>query len=123
MNANMATQPELFGTDGIRGVAGQYPLDQVTVLKIGRALGIALKNSSMPARVVLGKDTRESNEWISRALASGLASTGALVVDAGIITTPGVAFLTRRHDLSAGVMVSASHNPYQDNGIKIFSPA
>ncbi len=121
--ADMATKPELFVTDGIRGVAGQYPLDQVTVLKIGRALGIALKNSSMPARVVLGKDTRESNEWISRALASGLASTGALVVDAGIITTPGVAFLTRRHDLSAGVMVSASHNPYQDNGIKIFSPA
>ncbi len=123
MIANMATKPELFGTDGIRGVAGQYPLDQVTVLKIGKALGIALKNASMPARVVLGKDTRESNEWISRALASGLASTGALVVDAGIITTPGVAFLTHRHDLSAGVMVSASHNPYQDNGIKIFSSA
>jgi phosphoglucosamine mutase len=119
----MATKPELFGTDGIRGVAGQYPLDQATVLKIGSALGTVLKNSSTPVRVVLGKDTRESNEWISRALASGLARTGAQVVDAGIITTPGVAFLTRQQGLSAGVMVSASHNPYEDNGIKIFSPA
>jgi phosphoglucosamine mutase len=123
MILNMATKPELFGTDGIRGVAGQYPLDQATVLKIGSALGTVLKNSSTPVRVVLGKDTRESNEWISRVLACGLASTGAQVVDAGIITTPGVAFLTRQHELSAGVMVSASHNPYQDNGIKIFSPA
>jgi phosphoglucosamine mutase len=123
MIVNMSTQPELFGTDGIRGVAGQYPLDQATVRKIGSALGMVLKDSSRPARVVLGKDTRESNEWISRALASGLAQTGAQVVDAGIITTPGVAFLTRRHEFSAGVMVSASHNPYQDNGIKIFTSA
>lgn len=120
---SMATKPELFGTDGIRGVAGQYPLDQATVLKIGSALGLVLKNSSEPARVVLGKDTRESNEWISLALSAGLASTGVEVADAGIITTPGVAFLTRQHEFSAGVMVSASHNPYQDNGIKIFSPA
>jgi len=123
MILNMANKPELFGTDGIRGVAGQYPLDHATVLKIGSALGTVLKNSSRPVRVVLGKDTRESNEWISRALSSGLARTGAQVLDAGIITTPGVAFLTRQHELSAGVMVSASHNPYQDNGIKIFSPA
>jgi phosphoglucosamine mutase len=72
---------------------------------------------------VLGKDTRESNDWISHALASGLASTGARVWDAGIITTPGVAFLVRQHEFSAGVMVSASHNPFQDNGIKVFSPA
>lgn len=119
----MGAKPELFGTDGIRGVAGQYPLDQPTVLKIGNALGTVLKQSSLPARVVLGKDTRESNEWISHALAGGLASTGAEVVDAGIIPTPAVAFLTRQHAFSAGVMVSASHNPYQDNGIKIFSPA
>ena len=119
----MAIRPELFGTDGIRGVAGQYPLDHATVLKLGSALGTVLKNSSHPVRVVLGKDTRESNEWISLTLSSGLASTGAEVVDAGIITTPGIAFLTRQHAFSAGVMVSASHNPYQDNGIKIFSPA
>ncbi len=122
MTLTMSTpQLELFGTDDIRGVAGQYPLDPATILKIGSALGTVLKNSSHPARVVLGKDTRESNEAISRALANGLASTGAEVVDAGIITTPGVAFLTRRHEFSAGVMVSASHNPYQDNGIKIFT--
>jgi phosphoglucosamine mutase len=123
MDWNMSTKPELFGTDGIRGVAGEYPLDQVTVLMIGSALGTVLKRSSGPVRVVLGKDTRESNEWISHALASGLASTGAEVADAGIITTPGVAFLTRQHEFSAGVMVSASHNPYQDNGIKVFSSA
>lgn len=119
----MPTKPELFGTDGIRGVAGHYPLDQATILKIGSALGTVLKHAQSPARVVLGKDTRESNEWISRALASGLIQSGAQVVDAGIITTPGVAYLTRQHEFSAGVMVSASHNPYQDNGIKIFSPA
>jgi len=119
----MATKPELFGTDGIRGVAGQYPLDGATVPKIGSALGSVLRKSSHPVRVVLGKDTRESNQWISQALASGLASAGAQVVDAGIITTPGVAFLARHDGFSAGVMVSASHNPYQDNGIKIFSPA
>jgi phosphoglucosamine mutase len=118
----MGSKPELFGTDGIRGVAGQYPLDSPTVLKIGSALGTVLKQTALPARVVLGKDTRESNEWISLALAGGLASTGAEVVDAGIIPTPGVAFLTRQREFSAGVMVSASHNPYQDNGIKIFSP-
>ena len=119
----MATKPELFGTDGIRGVAGQYPLDHATVSKIGSALGTVLKNASTSVRVVLGKDTRESNEWISLALASGLAAAGAEVLDVGIITTPGVAYLTRRDGFSAGVMVSASHNPYQDNGIKIFSPA
>jgi len=119
----MSTKPELFGTDGIRAVAGQYPLDHATVRKIGSALGTVLQNPSSPTRVLLGKDTRESNEWISRDLAIGLGSTGAEVVDAGIITTPGVAFLTRRDEFSAGVMVSASHNPYQDNGIKIFTPA
>lgn len=123
MFLTMATKPELFGTDGIRGIAGQYPLDEATVRKVGSALGTVLKKSFSPVCVVLGKDTRESNEWISRALAGGIASTGAEVFDAGIITTPGVAFLTRHHELSAGVMVSASHNPYEDNGIKIFSPA
>src|ERR1035441_6360535 len=123
MLSTMATKPELFGTDGIRAVAGQYPLDGATISRIGSALGTVLKNASTPVRVVLGKDTRESNEWISRALASGLAATGAEVLDVGIITTPGVAYLTRRDGFSAGVMVSASHNPYQDNGIKIFSPA
>jgi phosphoglucosamine mutase len=121
MLSTMATKPELFGTDGIRAVAGQYPLDRATISRIGSALGTVLKNSSTPVRAVLGKDTRESNEWISRAFASGLAATGVEVLDVGVITTPGVAYLTRRDGFSAGVMVSASHNPYQDNGIKIFA--
>ena len=99
----MATKPELFGTDGIRAVAGQYPLDGATISRIGSALGTVLKNSAAPVRVVLGKDTRESNEWISLALASGLAAAGAEVLDVGIITTPGVAYLTRRDGFSAGV--------------------
>jgi phosphoglucosamine mutase len=119
----MSDKPELFGTDGIRGVAGQYPLDQATVGKIGSALGTVLRGSSSPVRVVLGRDTRESGEWISRALTRGLASTGAQVVDAGVFTTPGVAFLTRHQTFSAGVAISASHNPFEDNGIKIFSHA
>lgn len=121
MHLTMATKPELFGTDGIRAVAGQYPLDGATISKIGCALGTVLRNSFTPVRVVLGKDTRESNEWISLALASGLAAAGAEVLDVEIMTTPGVAYLTRRDGFSAGVMVSASHNPYQDNGIKIFA--
>lgn len=119
----MHNKPELFGTDGIRGVAGQYPLDAATVRKIGSSLGTVLGKTANPARVVVGKDTRESSEWISRALASGLAASGAEVVDAGVITTPGVAFLTRGHGFSAGVAVSASHNPYEDNGIKVFASA
>lgn len=117
----MSAKPELFGTDGIRGVAGQYPLDEATVLKIGSALDAVLDRSSSPVKVVLGQDTRESSRWISRSLASALAAHGTEVVDAGIITTPGVAFLTRQCGFSAGVMVSASHNPFQDNGIKIFT--
>jgi phosphoglucosamine mutase len=119
----MSNKPELFGTDGIRGVAGQYPLDQATVGKIGSALGTVLRKSSHPVRVVLGRDTRESGEWISRTLGRGLASTGAQVVDAGVLTTPGVSFLTRHQTFSAGVAISASHNPFEDNGIKIFSHA
>ena len=119
----MSNTPRLFGTDGVRGVAGQFPLDRETVWKLGRALGAVLQKtlSQDPRKVVLGEDTRESSSWISRTLAAGLRSTGAEVVYAGVITTPGVAFLTRHRGFTAGVMVSASHNPYQDNGIKILS--
>jgi len=118
-------KPELFGTDGIRGVAGQYPLDRETVYRLGTALGMVLPKiaGSHPLEVVLGEDTRESSQWISRVFAAGLAATGARVDYAGVITTPGVAFLTHHHGFAAGVMVSASHNPYQDNGIKIISSA
>ena len=111
---------QLFGTDGIRGVAGEYPLDKRTVLAIGCALGQRLAARQHPARVVLGQDTRESGAWISSALAAGLESANVEVVSAGVITTPGVAYLTRTHQFSAGIVISASHNPWQDNGIKIF---
>jgi phosphoglucosamine mutase len=123
MIRNMAIKPLLFGTDGIRGIAGQYPLDRATVAKIGRALGIFLGKNAVahPVRVLLGEDTRESSAWISRTLAAGLRLAGIEVVYAGVLTTPGVAYLTRRHGFAAGIVVSASHNPYEDNGIKVLS--
>lgn len=119
----MDLKPKLFGTDGVRGVAGEYPLDRPTVTRIGRALGMALgrHTKTQPACLVLGEDTRESSQWISRALAAGLRSAGVDIAYAGVITTPGIAFLTRHHHFAGGVMVSASHNPYQDNGIKVLS--
>lgn len=119
----MAEKPQLFGTDGVRGVAGEYPLDPDTVWKLGCALGTVLKRSSgiTPPRVILGEDTRESSQWISCALAAGLESAGTKATYAGVITTPGVAFLTRHHAFDAGVVVSASHNPYGDNGIKVLA--
>jgi phosphoglucosamine mutase len=119
----MSNTPRLFGTDGIRGVAGEYPLDPATVWNLGRALGNILRKED-PAgalRVVLGQDTRESGSWIAQRLAAGLRSAGAHVIEAGVITTPGLAFLTRHHGFSAGVVISASHNPCDDNGIKVFS--
>ena len=121
----MADKPQLFGPDGVRGVAGRYPLDRETVWKIGRSLAgvLSRENSERPLRVVLGEDTRESSGWISAALAAGLQSHGVEPSYAGVITTPGVAFLTRRHGFAAGVVVSASHNPFEDNGIKILSRA
>ncbi len=114
---------KLFGTDGMRGEAGRYPLDQETVFKFGKALGGLLEkmNGAGQPQVVLGEDTRESSRWISGTLAAGITSTGTKLFYAGVITTPGVAFLTRHHGFTAGIMVSASHNPYDDNGIKVFS--
>ena len=111
---------QLFGTDGIRGVAGEYPLDPHTVFAIGRALGTRLAEKNAKACVLIGQDTRESSDWISRALARGLQSANVQVASAGVITTPGVAYLTRTHGFSAGIVISASHNPWADNGIKVF---
>src|SRR5690348_4886759 len=108
-----------FGTDGIRGVAGEAPLDAATVYAVGLALGDDL---GAGAHVVLGEDTRESSGWIAGTLAAGLATRGVQVAHAGVLPTPGVAFLAAHHGFQAGVMISASHNPYQDNGIKIFGP-
>jgi len=112
---------QLFGTDGIRGVAGQYPLDEPTVFAIGRALGDRLRTAARHKRVVIGQDTRESSQWIANALAAGLLGAGIEVRSAGVITTPGVAFLARTDSFGAGIVISASHNPWIDNGIKVFS--
>jgi phosphoglucosamine mutase len=111
---------ELFGTDGIRGVAGEYPLDRATVHAFGVALGADLRRRSPEANVLIGMDTRESGPWIAAQVTAGLAQEGVPAVSAGVITTPGVAWLTRADAFTAGVMISASHNPYQDNGIKVF---
>ena len=112
---------QLFGTDGIRGVAGEFPLTMASTYLIGRALGHDLTRSSSKAKVVIGQDTRESSGWIADRVALGLASVGAEVQSAGVITTPGVAYLARSRKYSAGVVITASHNPWTDNGIKIFS--
>ena len=111
---------KLFGTDGIRGVAGEFPLDTGTVFAIGRALGHHLSRDGKRPRVVIGQDTRESSEWIGDTLASGLTSANTEVSSAGIITTPGIAYLARELRFDAGVVISASHNPWTDNGIKVF---
>src|SRR5947209_1262950 len=111
---------KLFGTDGIRGVAGEFPLNRDTVYAIGRALGHHLARGNRRPRVVIGQDTRESSAWIGDAVAAGLASSMTEVASAGVITTPGIAYLTRELGFDAGVVISASHNPWTDNGIKVF---
>jgi phosphoglucosamine mutase len=111
---------KLFGTDGIRAVAGEAPLDATTIHAVGVALARKLAESRNPVRVVLGMDTRESSPWITSTLISGLREGGAAAEFAGVITTPAVAFLAKKHGFSAGVVISASHNPWQDNGIKVF---
>jgi len=111
---------KLFGTDGIRAVAGEAPLDAKTIDAVGLALAHQLKGANGAPVVLLGMDTRESSEWIAATLSAGLVEGGARVESAGVITTPGIAYLARRHGFSAGVVISASHNPWQDNGIKVF---
>src|SRR5215468_8036701 len=112
----------LFGTDGIRGVAGQYPLDRPTIELIGYSLAVELTSrfNRVPL-IIIGRDTRESGEWIEAALTRGAAAAQAGARSAGVITTPGVAYLTRALNADAGVVISASHNSYEVNGIKIFS--
>jgi len=112
---------QLFGTDGIRGVAGEFPLTTQSTFLIGRAIGHDLTRSASNPRAVIGQDTRESSAWIADRVATGLLSTGVEVDSAGVITTPGVAFLARSKGYAAGVVISASHNPWTDNGIKVFS--
>ncbi|HKB99564.1 MAG TPA: phosphoglucosamine mutase [Terriglobales bacterium] len=117
----MTQTRQLFGTDGIRGVAGEFPLTRDSVYWIGRALGHDLVRVNAKARVVIGQDTRVSSRWIADRFLQGLASVGVEARSAGVITTPGVAFLARSQKFDAGVVISASHNPWTDNGIKIFS--
>lgn len=117
---------QLFGTDGIRGVAGEPPLDRRTAYALGVALGMWVRQAATPSggnphEVLLGMDTRESGPWLAEQVAGGLAHVNVGVRFAGIITTPGVAYLTRTKAFAAGVMISASHNPYLDNGLKVIS--
>jgi phosphoglucosamine mutase len=111
----------LFGTDGVRGVAGHYPLDERTIERLGAALVRAIPHQARALRLVVGRDTRESGVWIEQALARGVCSEGASLTSAGVLPTPAIAFLTRSLGFDAGLVISASHNPFQDNGIKVFS--
>jgi len=121
---------KLFGTDGIRGIPGEYPLDDVTLERTGLALGQHVSSERRPAaaanprpRVLIGRDTRESGPHIAECIARGIAAAGAEPVSAGVLTTPGVAWLVNREQFAAGVVISASHNPYHDNGVKLISSA
>ena len=118
----------LFGTDGIRGVAGQAPLDPKTAQAVGAALGRWVIESKRARQgdieqVVIGMDTRESGSWLAAEVAAGLARHSVRVEFAGVTTTPGVAYLAKHGPFAAGVMISASHNPYRDNGIKLIGHA
>ena len=118
---------KLFGTDGVRGKAGDYPLDHATVARLGAALvramrqSIEAKDGKRPLRFVVGRDTRESGTWIEEELARGAGSEGASVTSAGVIPTPAIAYVTPAMAFDAGIVISASHNPFEDNGIKVFS--
>ncbi len=113
---------ELFGTDGIRAIAGESPLDPTTIFATGLALARSLCKVADQPKVLIGRDTRESSPWIAATFAAGLIQAGATVESAGVVPTPAVAFLARKHGFHAGVVISASHNLWQDNGIKLFGP-
>jgi phosphoglucosamine mutase len=114
---------QYFGTDGIRGVPGTPPLDDATLHAVGRAVGKYLHKEHSSPHALIGMDTRESGPHIVAILASGLRQSGVDVTSAGVLTTPGVACLVRQNDFHAGVVISASHNPFHDNGVKLFSHA
>jgi phosphoglucosamine mutase len=116
---------KLFGTDGIRGKAGHAPLVRETVARVGAALVKAMvaNDPSHRLRYVIGRDTRESGTWIEDELARGLTAEGATVVSAGVVPTPAIAYIARTEGFDAGIVISASHNPYEDNGIKVFGGA
>lgn len=107
---------KLFGTDGIRARAGEFPLNAQTVAAIGQAIG-----EKLAGKILIGQDTRMSSPWIFGHLGKGISTTSSTIDDAGVIPTPAIALLTKRNDYAGGVMISASHNPYEDNGIKVFA--
>ena len=111
----------LFGTDGVRGKAGEFPLDRETVARLGAALVRAMRVEGRQIRFIAGRDTRESGGWIERELARGVRAEGAHITSAGVLPTPAVAYVTREMGYDAGLVISASHNPFEDNGIKVFS--
>jgi phosphoglucosamine mutase len=113
--------PRLFGTDGVRGKAGEHPLDHETVARLGAALVRGMRHGDKPLRFIVGRDTRESGEWIEQELARGIASEGGRLTSGGVVPTPAVAYVAREMDFDAGIVISASHNPFEDNGIKVFS--
>jgi phosphoglucosamine mutase len=123
----VANSNRLFGTDGIRGTAGHHPLDPPTVRRVGAALvrawkaGHVLPDAAPAPHLLVGRDTRESGVWIEAELAHGASGEGAAVTSAGVVPTPAIAYLTRTGEYDAGIVISASHNPYEDNGIKVFS--
>ncbi|MDD3656698.1 MAG: phosphoglucosamine mutase [Atribacterota bacterium] len=110
---------KLFGTDGIRGLANRYPMNAELAFNLGRAVGYYNRNKKSK-NILIGKDTRISGDMIESAITAGLCSSGSNVLDAGIITTPAVGYLTKYYQVNMGVVISASHNPYYDNGIKLF---
>src|SRR5215831_1811681 len=121
MTENGERRERLFGTDGIRGVANIEPMTAETALRVGRALAYVFRERPGGHKILIGKDTRLSGYMLETALASGICSMGVDVLLVGPIPTPGIAFLTRNLRADAGVVISASHNPFQDNGIKVFA--
>ena len=123
-NVLLNQMKKLFGTDGIRGKAGEFPLDERTVTIVGASLArLCRERLGRTPRFITGRDTRESGEWIEAAFHNGAKSAGAECLSAGVITTPGVAFVTGYGDFDGGIVISASHNPFEDNGLKIFNPS
>lgn len=112
---------KLFGTDGMRAVAGQFPLEYSAVYMLGKTLIKILHEKGLPPKVIIGRDTRESGEWIEQAMIHGIQDYQGEAISAGVIPTSAISYLTKKHPFSSGVVISASHNPYQYNGIKIFS--
>ena len=112
---------KLFGTDGIRGIANEYPMTTEVALNVGRAIAYLSKRERHAPRIIIGKDTRLSGDMFESAIISGICSMGVNAISVGVIPTPGIAFLTHSMRADAGIVISASHNPSQDNGIKIFN--